>query len=226
MPRIERPHTALYPIQMSPNNDLPDRETFLATLTPIPITPSLSDCAICLDPYYELNSANESHLPTILSCGHILGHECLLIWFNSDKLNANTCPMDRTPLFRRRTTLRVVTTLFQNTEVLAIDGTLTRAGCRHCLLRVWEIVCSFVSREQDGRVDADVSFVGRVTVWRLVSGAIPDCVVIQEEAWALLEDVVRELLVRCRQGVETEASDWINGWEWAFDVMRGVQRRD
>ena len=69
-------------------------ETFLGSLPVLSLAELPEDheiCPVCIEPYRQ-----PGEIPVLLSCGHVMGKDCLLEWLQSPPYN---CPMCRAVLF-------------------------------------------------------------------------------------------------------------------------------
>lgn len=137
------------------------QEAYLNTnLIPVALPSAANPCPICQDPF------SASSPPALLrECGHIFCRPCITAWFDSGLDNANTCPLDRCVLFAanrdadevtdghgasagatrevsasrrgRARVVRPVVELFVDGEIVAVDGVLTRDGCKHVVWDMW-----------------------------------------------------------------------------------------
>ncbi|KAF2878383.1 hypothetical protein BDV95DRAFT_478624 [Massariosphaeria phaeospora] len=175
-------------------------------LIPDPISSAPDLCSICYEKF------DQDHGPVRLQgCGHIFGRKCILDWFNANRSNSNTCPLDRTVLFtslsqqprpdnttepqlqRRRRGAQSYTTLIQGGEIIGIGGALTREGCRRCIIDLW--FHSLDLSRQIQQEELDSLSVDLVRLRRTIQDAIPRGIEVPERAWTSLISIARSMMV-------------------------------
>ncbi|KAF2250509.1 hypothetical protein BU26DRAFT_562489 [Trematosphaeria pertusa] len=185
---------------MPPDRPLPSRKDFTSkSLVRLPISSSLgSVCSICQEVF------NEDHEPVCLKPrGHVFGRECILVWLDSGRPNANTCPMDRTELFRIPASEAALTTRprrnaqtsitpTQGGEITGVNGTLTNAGCRRVVLELWYETWGFFRDAEMREVDA--LSVDEGVLRGVIDGAIPRGMEVPQRAWGVLVSIGRQML--------------------------------
>lgn len=209
---------------MPPTQQLLTHANYLSTnLIPVALPSAANPCPICQDAFSATSP------PVLLrDCGHIFCQPCITAWFDSGLNNANTCPLDRQVLFSSSTavdegritatvrsgrvrSVRPVVELFRHGEIIAVDGALTRVGCEYVVRDLWyhtarlrESLEEFCGEEVDA-FELDIELLRSC-----VRSALPRGVRIGEEAWMVLFECTRRMLVWHGEGRNRwEGREWV-----------------
>ncbi|KAF2710838.1 hypothetical protein K504DRAFT_453885 [Pleomassaria siparia CBS 279.74] len=193
---------------MPPPMVLPTRRVFVDALRALPLERVSGTCPICQEPF------SGADVPVRLpGCGHIYCRSCISEWFHSGRPNSNTCPLDRTTLFKlplhvlapsgsgsgsgsgpgraRRNAHHV--TLVQGGSIIAVNGMPTREGYRSIVVDLW-FFTSYLFRQAEND-DLDGLSVPDALLRRPIDDAIPRGMEIPRAMIEILVAVARQMMV-------------------------------
>ncbi|KAF2791377.1 hypothetical protein K505DRAFT_249088 [Melanomma pulvis-pyrius CBS 109.77] len=205
------------------------RKAFIDALRPVSLFSTQGLCPICQEPFTAAD--RPVRLPT---CGHTFCRTCILEWFRSGCSNSNTCPLDRATLFslppapaRSRRGSQQFVTLIQGGRMIAVNGMLTREGCRSLILDLWFYTWRlFRWMELD---DLDGLGAGEDLLRRPIQDAIPGGVEVQREGLVCLVGIARQMMVGHSENwpvAEALGREELETWTGALErCCHGVDER-
>lgn len=217
-PHQDLPATVLMP----PHPSLTFAQYMSHALLPVVHASATNTCYICKEIYTEEHGRQPVILP---KCGHIFCYTCITAWFESGQHNANTCPLDRSVLFRAESAESgeradwdvdsehdsnahvaeaiawrrpgvPVEEVFVGSSAVARAEVLTYAGCQLVISDLWHYTARLLCVTEGFSGPVNEPWDMDVEILRgCIQNAIPRGVRCGEDEWAVLYECARQMLV-------------------------------